>query len=274
LTAAYGKSGEEGTPQHQEYPTADYGTALLLAFGIASALFVRASTGRGQRLDTSLLGSALAMQNNALLHVDALDTWRDAWLADLASARAAGESLEQLRARRQHLQPEVPTRTYYRTYATADGFITIGALTPTLQAKIRALIGLEDPWMEHPDQTPADPHAYTVAIAHQAEAVFRTRSTAAWQQALLEAGVPVAPLQFTDEMFHDPQVSANGLIVTQEHPLLGTYRQLASPLQLSATPFRPGDPSPTLGEHTDAVLRFAGFDDDEIAELRRGQVAR
>src|SRR3546814_18614896 len=81
-------------------PVVDYGAALLLAWGIASALYVRERTGRGQRLDVSLLQAALVMQNNTANHVDAIDGWREAFVPWQRPALADGVSWERSEERR------------------------------------------------------------------------------------------------------------------------------------------------------------------------------
>jgi crotonobetainyl-CoA:carnitine CoA-transferase CaiB-like acyl-CoA transferase len=66
----------------------------------------------------------------------------------------------------------------------------------------------------------------------------------------------------------DPQVWANGYLVKAEHPTWGEIAMVGSPLRMSATPAVPGVVAPELGQHTEEVLLEAGFDWDEIAELR------
>ena len=64
------------------------------------------------------------------------------------------------------------------------------------------------------------------------------------------------------------------MVVETEHPTLGTIKTLGSPLKFSETPTVAGQPAPLLGQHTDAVLHEAGYDDDEIARLRDSKAVK
>ena len=72
----------------------------------------------------------------------------------------------------------------------------------------------------------------------------------------------------------DPQVRAREMVVRTEHPTLGTISTLGTPIKLSATPLAPGRPAPLLGQHTDEVLREAGYGASEIATLRADRIVR
>ena len=75
-----------------------------------------------------------------------------------------------------------------------------------------------------------------------------------------------------DEVVRDPQLAHRGLFTEVEHPKLGPVRQVAFPVQMSATPARVVAPPPELGEHTDEVLRGLGYDGAAIAAFRRDGV--
>ncbi|MBV9919501.1 MAG: CoA transferase, partial [Pseudonocardia sp.] len=106
------------------------------------------------------------------------------------------------------------------------------------------------------------------------EAVTRGRTTAEWVEILNAAGVPSGPIYTLDEVFADPQVQESGIAQPLEHPKLGRVEILGQPITLSRTPAQFRRPPPELGEHTDEVLREAGFDEHAIARLREQSVIR
>jgi CoA:oxalate CoA-transferase len=93
-----------------------------------------------------------------------------------------------------------------------------------------------------------------------------------WIERLNAAGVPCGRVMSLAEVFSDPQVLAQEMILEIEHPCHGPVRMTGFPVKLSATPARLRHPAPGLGEHTDAVLRELGYDPDHIAALRRDGV--
>ncbi len=81
------------------------------------------------------------------------------------------------------------------------------------------------------------------------------KTTTEWVAALESAGVPCGPINRLPEVFGDPQVIARGLRVDLPHPAFGSVPLVANPIRLSATPVQYRQAPPTLGEHTDEVLR-------------------
>jgi crotonobetainyl-CoA:carnitine CoA-transferase CaiB-like acyl-CoA transferase len=94
------------------------------------------------------------------------------------------------------------------------------------------------------------------------------RTTADWIAALENAAVPCGPINDLAAVFADPQVHARGMRIDMAHALGGSTPQVANPIRLSATPIEYHSAPPTLGQHTDAVLRTLGRSDAEIAILR------
>ncbi len=263
----------EGMPVSSTLPLVDYFGALLLAWGISTALYTRATTGRGQLVRTSLLAAALVAQNNYLTDIVSLDSWRPEFVRWLAAARADGAPYEEQLARRLRRRPSgTGAHVYARCYRTADGFIAIQAGTVPLQKRTIAALGADDPRLTIPGWQPEEPHVYFEEQAARLQATFFAGTTAEWLARLRAAGVPCADVRFPEEMYDDPQVLANGLITTMEHPTLGPVRVVGPPVQFSHTPLAAGRP-PRLGEHTRAALRGAGYDDPAIDALVAAGIA-
>ena len=93
-----------------------------------------------------------------------------------------------------------------------------------------------------------------------------------WIRALNEAGVPCSRVMHLDEVFADPQVKHLGVAAEVESPKLGKFKIINQPVKLSRTPAKLVTATPERGEHTNEVLREAGYDDAAIADLRRNGI--
>ncbi|MGH2587801.1 MAG: CaiB/BaiF CoA transferase family protein [Dehalococcoidia bacterium] len=265
---------EDGLPASAALPLVDYTTALLLAWGVSTALYARTVTGRGQLVRTSLLAGALVAQNNVLTDIPRFDTWRPPFLEWLRDARRDGTSYgEQLARRLQRRPAGSGAHVYSRCYATRDGFIAIQAGTVNLQRRAAETLGVDDPRLQNPDWQPEDTHRYFEEQAARLQAAFFDDDTTGWLARLRRVGVPTAEVRFPEEMYDDPQVTANDLIVTLPHPTLGPVRVVAPPVQLSDTPLAARRPPPRLGEHTHDVLREVAIEDSTAEAMLRRNAA-
>ncbi|MGB2695142.1 MAG: CoA transferase [Dehalococcoidia bacterium] len=274
--AAEGKT-QEGIPIPAQ-AMVDFSTGIMMAWSTCAALFARERTGKGQKIDTTLLGTALAVQNTAFQVVESVDReLRNRFLDRLAEARATGEDYEGLR---RYLLTNAPVRAvgniHYRVYKTKDSYIVVGALSAALRRKLCAAIGVEDKRIGNAEWDPTAPEsrAYAKQLVEQAEAIFLDRTTEEWLALFDAKGVPAGPFKFTQELLDDPQVVANDLQTEVEHPLVGTIRMVGPPLQMSETPLRVQGPPPALGEHNEEILSSLGYGADEIAALREKGVIR
>src|SRR5262249_3790544 len=111
-------------------------------------------------------------------------------------------------------------------------------------------------------------------LADEIEAITREQPRAHWL-ALLDANdIPCGPINDYAQVFADPQVRARALMVETDHPALGRTRALGSPIKMSGTPPDVTRRAPLLGEHTDEILRAAGYSDQEIGALRGAGAVR
>ncbi len=249
----------------------DMGTGFLSALGVVAALRHRDLTGDGQRVQTSLLSTALTLGNNLINWFAATDPplW-ERFHAEIAAAREEGANYEQQRAiYERNLLAGAHGNIYFRHYRTKDGFISVGCLSPALNARFRKVTGVRDPREEagFSHEAPGARERLSAMVA-ESEAVLRTRPTAEWIAAFKAGGVPCGPFNFPPEVFSDPQVLANDFLVEIEHPLLGAYKTFAPPIRMSRTPVVPAGSSPILDADTDAVLGELGFGPEELARMR------
>ncbi|MGH2609779.1 MAG: CoA transferase, partial [Tepidiformaceae bacterium] len=255
-----------------------YATGIQMSNSICAALFARERTGRGQKIDCTLLGTALAMQTSQF-------TWLDAWdsevlppmLEELKQARLEKKSFTEQQAIHRKFRPQAAGNIYYRVYQTADGFIAVGALSVPLRIKVLNATGLIDSRLK-PDGTfellPPNWDVEGPKLVKQAEALFLTKTTEEWGTLMERHGVPAGPMHFVEELFDHPQTLANDLVREMEHPLLGSFRMVGPAFQMSDTRLEPVTPSPILGADTDDVLAGAGYSGEEIGALREAGVIR
>ena len=269
-----GEAKMDGAVPTYIYPAiADYATGIQMSNAICAALFHRERTGEGQRLDCTLMGTALAMQTTQF-------TWIDAWdeavlppmLEAITAARQEQKSfLEQLEIHNTY-RPAATGNIYYRVYQTSDGFLILGALSHALRLKVLLATALKDTRFRPDGGFDLNPPGWAEdgpKLVAEAEALFLSKSTSEWLRVLEAAGVPSGPMHFVEELFDHPQTLENGLVVELDHPILGHMRMVGPPFQMSKSPLAPQGPSPVLGADTDEILASAGLTRDEVDAMRR-----
>ena len=278
-------------------PYVDIATGMFNALGIVSALFHRQRTGEGQKLETSLFSTGLALQAQTLLHIDRLDARQHALeLETLRTARAAGKTHTQvidefaeLRLREDlpetarpievpdcaHRPTDRQVYPYYRVYPTSDGYLCIAALNRSLRAKLCSVLGLDDAHV-HVDLGASSDRAYDdqKALMREIEQRLLQHPNAHWQERLEAVGVPCGPVNYRAHLYDDPQVQALEMMWQLENRELGSYRMPGHPIRFSRTPARPTSGAPTLGEHSEALLDELGYTANQIAALKQAGIVR
>ena len=234
--------GPGGDPQALIGGFADQIGAMLLAFGISTALVVRERDGIGQHIDGSLIGGMVAMQSKQIMEF-------------LRTGKQSG--FQRRRA------------ATYTNYACADGrHIAIAAQDQRYYEKLCTALG--EPGLAT-DERFASPWGRATnkdALVAELDRVFRSRPMEDWLEPLADAGVPHAPVLDYADMAAHPQYWENGYLVEIETPHLGTMRVPGAPIHMSATPPRVDSAGPVLGQHTEELLLLAGYSWDGIEALK------
>jgi formyl-CoA transferase len=233
----------DGDPVKVGVPICDLSCGLYAALAAVSALRARELTGAGQFIDLSLYEAAVSFA-----------IW------EAGTYFATGEAGRPLGSAHQSSAP-------YQAVRTADGWCTVGAITPKTWTGLCAALGLDDLLADERYAGAQDRHALRAELIPAIEAVTATRPTTEVVAALEEVGVPCAPIADYAQVFTDDHLTERGFFWDAEHPLMGPVRQLGSPMRFAATPARQDTAGPPLGADTAAVLRDLGYTDAEIAAL-------
>lgn len=261
-------------PRPLDEPFVDYGAAMLLAWGIATALYHRERSGVGQCVTTSLLQSALMLQNNSVNAIDRVDGPR---LASAARTKAVAEPrVNGAAAMSRRRTPEPPrlARAYSGFYETSDGFISIICPGRANRQRLLDLLGLEDPWVSQPGWQPEDAATHAAHVRLCVASRFREHPTDHWLRALRTAGLPVGPVQFKEDVLQDPHTWENGFLLRLEHERVGGMTVVAPPVRFSETPLTMRSAPPLLGRHTREILHEVRLSDFDIDALVADGAAR
>jgi len=240
---------EQGEPFKVGVAIADITAGLFACNAILAGLFDHQRSGRGQRIDISLLDSQMA------------------WLANVGSNYLiSGE--KPLRYGNAH-----PNIVPYQTFKASDGYFALG-------------IGNDGQWRQFCEKAGKPEWALDSRFKTNACRVenrgkllpllgdlFSQFEIAHWLSILETVGVPCGPINSIDQLMDDPQVQARQMVIQVPHPSAGSIKMVASPLKIPTAPVEVRLPPPMLGEHTEEILRdLLGFDRKGVEELRTAQV--
>lgn len=226
----------------------DMSTALFAANGIMAALAARQRTGRGQKVETSLMESILAFQ--CYLNACRWGTGRDP--EKLGSAHAAMAPLQ--------------------VFPASDGHILVMAGNQKQWLALCDVIG-------HPELKD-DPRFVTNAdrvrnkdVLHEIIGrVLATATRAEWQARLIPLDVLCSPVNTVGEALAEPQTIHRDMVVERPHPTLGSMKFTGFPVKLSETPAVFDRDPPAIGQHTQEILATLGLDEAAVAALRAGGI--
>lgn len=234
-----------GGPQKAGVAVSDLMTGMYATVAILAAVVQRARTGVGQRIDMALLDTLVSMLANMNTNY-------------LTTGRAPG------RVGNAH-----PNIVPYQVFAASDGHVIVGVGNDRQYAKFCEIAGRADLATDPRFARNADRVRNRNILIPLLEQAVRERPAAFWAEQLERAGVPCGPINSIAQALSDPQIVARGLNVELPHPLAGSVSLVGTPMRMSASPPALERAPPTLGQHTDEVLReLAGIDAETLAALR------
>jgi crotonobetainyl-CoA:carnitine CoA-transferase CaiB-like acyl-CoA transferase len=242
-----GSPGE--APPLFRMPIADMYAGMHGVSAICAALLGRVKSGRGQHIDIALYDCMISMHDFAA-----------------QSYLMSGEVPVQT-------GHDLPQSTVYGSFPAKDGYLVIAAQADDSWKRFAKLIG--------GDAYAADTrfHASAGRNSHRVEILATVRewtmaqaSVKACCAALDAAGVPAAPVARIDEVLADPQTLARGMVIEQDHPLLGKIKLPNLPFRFSDCDTSPRGPAPLLGQHNREVATQLGLSSGEIDAMERDGV--
>lgn len=251
LAGAMAITGEPGRlPARMGIPMGDLAGSMFAAYSVSAALYQREKTGEGVRIDLSLLDCLASMLTYVAQY----------YLTGGEVARPQGSG---------HMSV-VP----YGAFATKDRPIVVAIFVEKFWKSLCDVVGLPEMGEDERLASTAGRLENREVVDGRLQERFLTDTQARWIERLREARIPCAPILSIDQVARDEQILHREMIVDVMHPKCGPLRMLGDPVKLSPEP--EGDhfaPPPTLGQHTEEVLKgVLGLDDERIARLRDAKV--
>lgn len=232
---------DEARPRLVRTIVPDKLTAIVASQAITAALLSRERSGKGQHVRLSMLDAVIAFL----------------WGSDMGSQTFVGDELPQAEA----------ASFIDLIYETTDGYISVAVQTDRQWEALTRVLNRPE-WLEDARFTTASLRQQNIdARLELTQSVLKTKSSSDWLERLEAEGVPCAPVLTRHQMISHPQVIENGIVMETDHPVAGRLRQARAAALFSQTPAGVRYGAPRLGEDTAAVLKEAGYSEQEIEAL-------
>src|SRR5262245_37269619 len=238
-----------GQPVRAGVSFLDLSTGMLTAFGIVNALLHRARTGVGQRVDGSLLETAVSL----------LAFHAEGYVLTGTIPKALGSG---------H-----PSLSPYRNFRCKDGqWIFIAAANDRFWGRLAPALGLPELGSDARFARNVDRVKHRGELEEILERTIGMQEREPLLKTLEEAGVPATPVNTVDQVMDDPQTAARGMVDRVHHPVLGEIPVVSTPVKFSNMSVGVRTPAPLRGQHTDEILTSLGYTSEAIAALRARKV--
>ena len=231
-------------------PMIDYSAGIHAAYGIVIALLNREQTGKGERIDISLMDIGIVQMGAFVTHYT-----------------MTGELPERMGSAHKAWAP-------YQAFEASDGWVLIAVASDEMWLNLCKVLKLEDLRNDSRYATPQSRRKHRRELAESLTKVTRQYRARELESLLSEAGVPSGQLRNIAEVVEDPQVKARDLIDDIEYPGLGKIKVVKNPIFFSGHAPRTQLQAPQLGEHTAAVLAELGYSEAEIQRLEDTGIVR
>lgn len=255
IQAASGMMSVTGTPESgpvkTSYPMVDYATGMSATMGILTALYHRSRTGRGQWVDVSMLETALVLMSS--------------FVTDFASGGTRHGLVGNGSGRGNYV---------HNAFKTQKGVLLIAAGTELRRTRLWKVLGMTDIYSDPRFASPALCRKNVRELDAEVEKRLMEKTAEEWEDLLQAAGVTAMYVRTIPEIVAHPQITSRGFLHRFE-----TESTLGFPVTvpktaytLSETPARLNCPPPSVGQHTDEILRALDYSDEGIARLRDSRV--
>ncbi|MBS4214462.1 MULTISPECIES: CaiB/BaiF CoA transferase family protein [Neobacillus] len=239
---------EESGPLKIGVAMVDILTGLYSAISIEAALFEREKSGRGQKIDMSLMDTAVSS------------------LANVASNYLISGKVPR------RLGNDHPNVVPYSTFSAADGELIIAVGNNRQFALLCEVIGLSELAVDEKFRTNEVRVENRQELTRILNSQLQLKQVSDWMELFSANNIPCGPINTIDQVFDDPQVAARNMVVQVDHPEAGLVKLVGSPIKLSRTETRVERHPPMAGEHTDEILQEVGFTFEEISRLKADNI--
>lgn len=237
--------GPDSPPTKCGPPLTDITAGILLAMGVLAAVYERATSGEGQKVDTSLLEAGITHTY-----------WHS------AIALATGRTPVAMGSAH-------PLSAPYQALPTADGWINLGAANEANWTRFVKAVGHPELAEDSRFARNADRMENLKELEAVLSDILKEKPSEHWLDLLDEAGVPAGPILTVNEMHRHPQVVAREMVPEAQHSTLGPVKTIGVPVKFSRTSAKVAHSAPVYGEHSREILAEHGFSQDEIETLVR-----